>query len=348
MKVRKNVYIVYTEYQLLQAINIAVSVYGAQDYSNTVYIVRNGRRMKGMREDHSVLGNMSLQFVDKKTPKFVAHAILQEKPDHFLFFQGNSGLNVYLGHKLSRLGAEISLGPDGYSAYVVFNRRFPLLSKIKDTYTQNRILFSNRLLSSRIHVFDNTYARHNCIDNIWLTHPDQYTHRGRNNVNIMKLPEFGRESLQFITELFNFTADFPTKDAIFFFNQPLPSGLLDLEYNFLTEVMKKFPTRTIMIKLHPLTTESMKIKYSALKAVEVIQSNVPAEVILGSLQNCIVYSGWSSVLITDNKSCNYYFNYPVFKKVGHKNLSQIEIPALNHIKMIESVEEMTFPDNADL
>jgi hypothetical protein len=57
-----------------------------------------------------------------------------------------------------------------------------------------------------------------------------------------------------------------------------------------------------------------------------------------------VFSGWSTVLITENSSCNYYFNYPIYKDLNDKILSQIEILALNHITFINSPEEMQFPN----
>ena len=89
----------------------------------------------------------------------------------------------------------------------------------------------------------------------------------------------------------------------------------------------------------------MKKKYRKLKRVQLIESDVPAEIILLNLHNCIVYSGWSTVLITENSNCNYYFNYPFYKKSGHRNLNQLHIPALNHITMTESPAEMKFPYN---
>jgi hypothetical protein len=49
-------------------------------------------------------------------------------------------------------------------------------------------------------------------------------------------------------------------------------------------------------------------------------------------------------LTTENKSCNYYYNYPIFKKMNDSILNQIEIVPLNHIKMVVSPEEMHFPN----
>jgi hypothetical protein len=206
-------------------------------------------------------------------------------------------------------------------------------------------LIKNKLLSPKIHAFGYVYGSHNFINNLWITHPDQYNHRGANKVTIKKLPKFNDDCLNIVKKIFNFNNIFPTHDVIYFFNQPFWSGLLVLEYQFLIDVLASFPKREVVLKLHPLTSQEMKNKYRELDRVQIIESDVPAEILLLSLQNCIVYSGWSTVLITENTKCNYYFNYPFYKKSGHKNLNQLEIPALKHINMIESPNEMKFQIN---
>src|SRR5690606_36906185 len=105
---------------------------------------------------------------------------------------------------------------------------------------------------------------------------------------------------KFIKEIFNYQDDFPVRDAIYFFNQPMFPELQDLEHNFLLDVQRKFPDRHIILKLHPLTTDEMKQKYSSMDNISLIKLDFPAELILLSLRNCIVYSGWSTVLITYN------------------------------------------------
>lgn len=341
----KNVYIVLTEYQLLQALNIATSIYNVSTITNVIYIVQDVKRLKGVDAtlDYNC-DNIVFIFLDNRQPKEIAKKILTEKPNHFLIFQGTSALNVYLGYALSNQGAEISLGPDGYSAYAIYNKRYEMLTIIKDSIIQNKNLIANKLFSGKIHIFNYyTYGNHHFIDNLWVTHPEAYNHRGKNKVKIFKLPDFNENCLNIISKLFNFSLDYPTNGVIYFFNQPLWIGLLDLEYNFLLDVIKKFPQKQIVLKLHPHTSIEMKDKYKTLERVQIIESDFPAEILLLSLENCIVYSGWSTVLITENGKCNYYFNYPIYRNSCHKNLNQVEIPALNHIKMIKSPQEMNFP-----
>lgn len=346
MSSRKNVYIVFTEYQFLQAVNIAMSIYNSSEYLNNIYIVRNGNRLQGINKHvFSKLTNIKIYIFDFEKPRKIANTILKENPDHFFFFQAISGLNTYLAHTFSIRSVEISLGPDGNQMYVNFNKSHHFLSIIKDSFRENIKMIKTKIFSGKIHKFDfYTYGNNSFIDNIWITHPSIYEHKGKNIVKILTIPNFNQPCVEFIKDCFNFNIDFPSQDVIYFFNQPLWGNLANKELEFLQDVRKTFPKSKIILKLHPLTDKKNLLNYKQLDGLEIFNSSVPAEVILLSLKNCIVFSGWSSVLTTENKSCNYYYNYPIFKKMNDSILNQIEIVPLNHIKMVVSPEEMHFPN----
>lgn len=342
MTKNKNVFLVLTEYQLLQAINIASQAF---DRENVIYILRSGKRLMSINVDNvSCFANLRLAILENKSPEEIAKIILNEKPNHFLFFQGGFALNVFLAHSLSKKGVEISLGPDGYGPYAIFNKRFHSISVIRDSFKQNLYLFKNRLFSGKIHRFDYyRYGNHCFIDNLWITHPEQYLHKSKNNVNILKLPDFSDNCIDLIKNIFSFSNEFPTENVIYFFNQPLKNGIIETEYAFVKSVLDRFPEKLLIIKLHPLTKPETKLFYQQLSGVTVIESNVPAEVLLLTLNNCIVFTGWSAVLITENINCNYYFNYPIYKVLDDSNINQIDIVNLKHINMINSAGEMEFP-----
>jgi hypothetical protein len=346
MNLKKNLYVVLTEYQFLHALNIATSIYSSSEYINNIYLVRKGLRLMGVDvEQKGEMDNITLTVFDNEIPKNVYNNILKENPNHFIFFQAISPLNVQMAYTLAKRGVEISLGPDGYGSYARFNKRYNILTIIKNSLKDNYFLYKNNLFSGKFHKFD--YYKHgnnSFIDNLWITHPDQYVHRGSNKVNILRLPDFNKNCLKFVKKCFKFDEQFPTADAVYFFSHPLWDGMYEKELDFLKEVINKFPNKNIVIKLHPLTDLQTKLRYQALDTVHVIQSQVPAEVLLLSLRNCIVFTGWSTSLITENSSCNYYFNYPIYAAMRHPVLSQIEIVPLNHITMINSPEEMKFPN----
>lgn len=346
MKLNKNLYVVLTEYQFLQALNIATAIYNTSEYINDIYLVRMGTRLKGVDADQKwAMDNITITVFDDEVPKKVYNHILNENPKHFIFFQAISPLNVQMAYALAKRGVEISLGPDGYGSYARFNKKYNVLSIIKNSFKDNYYLYKNNLFSGKFHKFD--YYKHGnnpFIDNLWITHPDQYVHRGSNKINILKLPDFNQNCLNFVKKCFTFDEQFPTEGAIYFFSHPLWDELYEKELDFLKGVINKFPNKKIVIKLHPLTDLEAKLRYHTLHRVHVIESQVPAEVLLQSLKNCIVFTGWSTSLITENSSCNYYFNYPIYETMRHPVLSQIEIVPLNHIKMIQSPQEMSFPN----
>lgn len=340
----KNVYVVFTEYQLLQAVNIASGIKKSENEANIIYIIRAGRRMMTIdKEKNHDVNNITFKFLDNFSAKQIERELLIEKAEHFFLFQNTTAITVHLGQIMFNRGAKVSLGPDGYGAYGHFNKRFKILSILKQSVTNNIFLLKNKLVSGKVHVFNYKYGAKKFITNIWVTHPDQYIHEGTNNINVLKLPELGASCVDIMKNLFSFNVDFPTNDTIYFFNQPVWNTLLDVEYNFLVNVIEQFPDNKVVLKLHPLTSQMMKDRYKDLLNLEILDGDFPAEILISSLQNCIVYSGWSTVLITENKSCNYYFNYPVFKKTGHPIMKQINIQPLKHISMVEAASEMKFP-----
>ena len=346
MKKKINVFLVLTEYQFLQAVNIATGVYQYDDYINIIYLVRNGHRLNGIdAKIPMAINNTTVEVLDDFPAAVISKKILGIMPDHFIIFQEGDALNTYLSYHLARRGTIISLGPDGYKIFAKFNKRLKFLSFINDTIKQNLYLFKKKLYSAKLHAFDYySYGHSKFINNLWVTHPEQYVHRAKNKVTISKLPDFSNECVEFISKCFDFNKDFPLENVIYYFNQPLWGNLIATDFKFIEEVLKHFPGKKLVVKLHPLTTTEVKLRFQELSNVTIIESAVPAEVLLLKLKNCIVFTGWSSVLITENKSCNYYFNYPIYLSLNDSRMNQLEIIALKHIKMIYKSNEMKFPN----
>lgn len=343
---KTNIFLVLTEYQFLQAVNIATGVYQDDEYINMIYLLRNGNRLRGIdAKTPMVINNTQVEVFGNFPEAEMSNKILRMKPYHFIMFQEGSALNTYLGYHLSREGTLISLGPDGYKIFAKFNKRFKVLSLINDTIKQNIYLFKNKLYSSKLHPFDYyTYGHSKFINNLWVSHPEQYVKMDKNKATILKLPDFSNECVEFISKCFNFDEDFPLENVLYYFNQPLWGNLIETDFKFIDDVLKHFPGKQLIVKLHPLTTKESKLRFEKLRSVTIIESSVPAEVLLLKLNNCIVFTGWSSVLITENNSCNYYFNYPIYLTLNDTRVKQIEILALKHIKMINNASQMKFPN----
>ena len=154
-----------------------------------------------------------------------------------------------------------------------------------------------------------------------------------------------KESLYIAGMIFNLKEDsFPVEEkGIYYFNQPFKEQLDGVEISFLKELIKIHPKTPIYIKLHPLTTEDKKKKYLNLRGVTLIDSKIPAELFILNLKNSILFTGWSTVLITNNPSCNLYFNLPIYKNQGSKAADQSTLTVLPHISLVSKPEEMEFP-----
>ena len=343
----KIVYVALTEYQFLQSVNIATGIFKSEDDLNIIYVIKGVRRLAELAFKESLFfRNLKIFIIENLKPAKLAELVKLDRPNHFFFFQAGNFLNVYLGDFLSKKGVEISLGPDGYTSYVVYKKKHEFLSMIKDTLSHNFRMLLNGLFSAKIHKFDfYKYGSNRFIDNVWVTHPEQYKHTAKNRVNVLKLPEINSICLDIVKESFGFATTFPVKDVIYYFNQPLwTPKLIEKEFDFLRNTRACFVEKKLLIKLHPLTSESTVRLYQELEGVEIISSTAPAEIILLSLENCIVFTGWSSILMTENKRCNYYFNYPIYSNCDAKIIDQSNFIILNHIKLITSPKEMHFPN----
>lgn len=76
----------------------------------------------------------------------------------------------------------------------------------------------------------------------------------------------------------------------------------------------------------------------------IIDSKLPAEIYILEISNSIIFSGWSTALMTYNSSCNYYFNLPIYKNCGAKAVDQSNLTVFPHIQVVDSPSLMKFPN----
>lgn len=347
MKISKNVFLAHTEYHLMHSLSIAFSIYSSKENQNTVYYVKSSTRSQNLSNDLiKNFNNVELIILEDIEAKDYVVEILSLNIDRFIFFQAISIFNIYLCHHLKKRGTEVSLGPDGYVAYMVYQKKHEFLSMLKDSFLNYKKLFKQGLVLKKFYkIRYYRYGSYAFIDNLWLTHPNQYIHTASNKVNLLKLPTFSNQTIKTLESIFDFHLDLKTENTIFYFNQPFwTEKLVEREMKFLKDTQEIFKDITMVIKLHPLTPKATIELYKELPKVKIIISNAPAELILVKLNSCIVFSGWSTVLLTANKKCNYYFNYPVYKNCDAKAIDQSSFIDLDHINIITSPKEMHFPN----
>lgn len=341
-----NLFLVHTEYHLLMSIHIATTMH-PQDYKNNlIYITKTQDRFQSAIKIGKIK-NITLKVLENISPADLIKTLRKIECERFFFFQEDSIYNCCLANYFRKKGVIICLGPDGYKPYAVYKKKHELLSMIRDTIEDYKKLCQNRIMPTLFQgSWHYKYGSSRFIDKIYLTHP-VYLHEQNNprQLEVIKIPEFTEASIANAGLAFNCNQfNFPLVDnAIYYFNQPFKEKLVVEEFFFLEKLIAHFPNNAIYIKLHPLTTQAMKEKYLKLKDVKLIDIKVPAELFILSLKNAVLLTGWSTVLITENKSCNYYFNLPIYKNKGSKATDQSELTILPHIKLISSPWEIEFP-----
>lgn len=348
MQIKKNIiYIVNTEFQLMVAVNLSLSHYHASEFWNSIYCVSSVDRMsKDLNTTIDIIGEII--YIDKANFIKEINKIVQIPCDRFYFFQENSIYNKYMAYKLRKRGSLIALGPDGLKPYAIFNKKHELFSMVNDTIKDYRKLkkanlFLPALIPSRYY----KYGSSKIIDEVWLYNIELFNAKANKTKAVLKeIPKFTPLVWETLKELFSFSNSILPKsdNVLFYINQPLWSkNLVDVEIDFLNQTAKLFSGHEIVIKLHPNTAEKTIERYREIPNIKLVRSKIPAELFIASFTNSIVFSGWSTALTIDSSQCSFYYFLDVFKKVNDLILNQMEIANFNHIQLISSPEQMSFP-----
>ena len=349
MEKRTNIFIVHTEYHFIQSLNIAMSLFNEGVYENHIHITKKGERF-GNVIDPNLDNNIFIKFHIDQTPSKLVHEILELSDCYrFFFFQENSIYNRYLAYELkTKHNTIISLGPDGYKPYGVFDKKHEFLSMVKDTITDHRKLYKNRLPTSKI--FKSDYYRYGSspfIDEIWLIDVNCFdAKKNKAKAKLNEIPAFSKERVLDIKLYFKVLPNSleGMENIILYLNQPFwTEDLIRKEMDFLNDLNKHFDIM-IYLKLHPGTPKNTIERYREIQNLEIIDSKLPSELLMFSVKNSIIYSGWSSALLTNNTSCNFYFNLPIYKNCGAKAVDQMELTILPHIQVVDTPSLMKFPN----
>jgi hypothetical protein len=349
MEKKINIFIVHTEYHFIQSLNITLGLFSDKQYKNHIHITKRGDKFDNVM-DPRLNNNVFIKFHIEKESALLVNEILEVKTCYrFFFFQENSIYNRYIAYQLKKKhNAIISLAPDGYKPYGVFKKKHEFLSMIKDTVDDHKKLFKSRLLIAKI--FKSEYYRYGSssfIDEVWLTNIECFnSKRNKTTATLKEINPFTLEvcnSLKLYYKLFD-NELVGKKNIILYLNQPLWTEMLvSREMSFLNDLIKHFD-RNIYLKLHPGTPKETIALYKQIDQLILIDSKLPAEIYILEIKSSIIFSGWSTALITYNPSCNYYFNLPLYKNCDAKAVDQMELTILPHIKVIDTPELMKFPN----
>jgi hypothetical protein len=342
-----NLFLAQTEYHLLQSIHLASTLYSGEDVENIIYVIQTERRLNNIVKLQKI-DNIRFEYLKGISIKKKYQILKEIRCDKFIFFQEDSLFNCNLANYLKvNYNTLIGLGPDGYKPYAIYKKKHEMLSMFRDTFEAYKKLIQNNILPTVLQWSRHyQYASSTFLDIIYLTNPKEFVYKKKFlNFDILEIPEFNEETLYRAGMIFDLKENsFPVGEkGIYYFNQPFAEQLDGIEINFLKELIKMHPKTPIYIKLHPLTTDNKKKKYLNLQGINLIDSKIPAELFILNLKNSILFTGWSTVLITNNPSCNLYFNLPIYKNQGSKAIDQSTLTLLPHISLVSKPVKMKFP-----
>lgn len=347
---KKVVFFIHTEYHLLITINEIIRAYDdLERFSVKMYLIGiNHKRLRlnynfdGIHADvHFLMENVDLDKEITYEQKKTVRKLLDSPPDIFCFFQEMDTLCILLVEAYRSTHTEVHLYQDGLKPYVKL--KIHSLGLIKFTIKRNFWLFKNgyRYIDWLNPVYSNRYAYLRGIDKLFLTNPDGYDNWNKKDlarINILNLSELELH----LSKVFRFNNSVIKDISILYLNQPMHySG--DIEVEFLKKLVKKFPEKKVTIKLHPLTKKELVRRYKAIPQIQLLELDVPAELIIMKLKNAMIVSVSSTSLLFYTPENSYFYIRNLFKKniPRLKRYKLVGLPA-NHVKMVNHFDELSF------
>lgn len=350
MTILKNAFLVHNEYHLLLTLNMIFELYNdCNEFENQIFYLFKKTRML----DELNLNSIPVKFYkipveNNPNLSFEVEGIIKHKPDRIFYFNEGRPINYYIISQLHKIGTKICLVQDGLKPYSVVKKRFEYIAAVYETVIFYTMLTRNGLHLDKLHLFRNyQYGHTKEISELWLQFPNFFNNKfGKALVQMPALEN--RTTIDFISKAFRLnelvTVMNKWDKIIFYPSTPLlRKDHIKAEIDFLIELMVSLPPNNgLFIKMHPLMTETYMENYLRVPNAIIFKTAIPAELIILNLKNSIILSGWSTSLLTTNDTCNFYYNYPIYKK--DKLLKQFR-PAnpTNYIVVIDSPSQVRFP-----
>jgi hypothetical protein len=349
---KKILIFVHTEYHLLLAINQILAIFKNPGLYDIELLIRRGSGKRLTQEpDFSGLPVTAKYFnedvtINKNLSQAAQTAIqelLDSKPDVFIFFQEMDPLMVILAGHFAKKGTEVCLYQDGLKPYN--HLKYHSLGLLKHFHRQNLWMKKNGfpVESWLSPIWAKKYAHLKSIKKVYLTFPESYKNwnsKSLEKIEMVAISELNRA----LKKVFRWDEKMlpERENLIFYMSQPMHDDGVS-ETKFLKELSEKFPSNKIYIKLHPLTNEVKIQQYQKFANLEIIRSQIPAELFIMNLEKSLVLSLNSTSMFLNNPENKFYYLYKILQK-DIKRLMRYEIknnPA-PHITVVEKLDDITF------
>lgn len=334
------VFMVNTEYHLLMSLGIIRKYYKK---GHNIYIYRvspiNGTRLNRINLCDSDILYKEILY-DYSHPNYnlkeKINELIELKPEVFFFFLENKFWMNYLFSKMHKNGTKIILAPDGMKAY---NDKKVAFVKVVKSYLLGLInSFESRIFY--LPFVEKYYATSRYIDEIWVENSSKFKNRTNKKVFEFIIP-YDESFIAELNKVFKINNDdfgIMNKKTILFLDSSFSSeSYFNNTVNILKELQKKYPDRTLIIKLHQLSSCSAKQRYESISGAIFVESHYPAELYIANAKDSLVVSLISTSLLFYNPCCRYFWIYPMFKNIA--DYSKILNPT-KHIKVANNISEL--------
>lgn len=329
-----NIFLVHTEYHLLLAVNIIFNLY--QDRANYIYIAK-GRILKDFNSNKGFLSFKPLPARNYGNKQLVKE-MLNFSPERFFYFQENSSDDFYLSYHMHKAGVLVALTQDGTKPYHSWKKNHLLLNILMDTAIFYKEMFQRHAVVPAI-FFHNNYknAYSQYIGEVWLTFPDKFNNKTCKK--LVKIPGFTEESIKELNTIFEFNASVVEGTSILYMGQPLKQEYWQREKEIVEDIMRKFPEKRFIYKVHPNTLRNHLAIFEAMDNVQIFRDRIPAELFILSMNDALIISTYSTSMLTEQSSCHFYWTHNMFEKGKIYSQKLVGNPT-SHIVEINSVDEI--------
>lgn len=347
---QKHLFLIHTEFHLLMLLSIIENNFNLQD-TFTVVLSRKSasNRFKfNLNLAGSNFKMVELLDIDEKKAfippqaKQQINKLLSTNYDQYYSFLEHTGLNYLFVSSLSS-DTKICLLPEGTRPYITFSKA-AFGSRLKQTINNYRFLFKTGYPWYKIRVMNYKHGYLPETDEIWIENPETYPNYNNKKLNKIFIFNGKNQSFKPHKELFDFDINNElnnTKDVILYLNHWfVVHKVYVFEINVLKQIRKKFPKKEIIIKLHPNTPKFQIDQFNTIENISLNTSTKPAELFIEGIKSSTIISFWSASLMIPNKSCDYYWLYPlVLKNIPEMYWWSMNNPT-NHVKSIENISDI--------
>lgn len=323
------VFIIHTEYHLIEAVSYILNEYHEEEYKPYVYRI-------SLTDSHR-LDRFSLQkeyipaefreiryeynYKFDRSFRNCLEEIVALSPDKLVIFDEGHYWFPYLLKKIKKkCGTTIVLAPDGTNVY--YNDDLSFKYRFKYIVHSFQFNYTHHLLPPFIPVIKkHHYAYSSEIDELWMEYTTAFNNFYKRKV--CKKPIYNTDLIRdVINRIFHYSCKEVNNKSVVLFDAPYSNDVIDHCVDLLKWMKLQYPHYNYLVKLHPHSSKYAIEAYKILNFVSFLPNTYPAELYIQNSRNSVFFSVHSTAMLSYNPSCHYFWTSPmVFDKKTNRNFT---------------------------